>query len=474
MPQTRLPTVVEELQLDAVSIDYVVVVDTSGSMQESGLYPRVTGALRTFFAAMKPSDHLSILTFDTAPTLRYSDRVGPDPSTAIGQLPPVADGRGTDIGAGIAAGLAELERPGRGQVGAIVLVTDGQIQADGSPYATAESRAWNSLTDRANRLTANHHIASYAYALAPTTDAALLKKVFHDTVVVAIPPAQVEGYLNRVTEETVRHKATGALQRDAQAGVEATWGTDVAQLNLGDGEADFPVVLRSTFSRVPIVVCDFSIEIKGFDAHVSGAEQPIDLRPGESKEVHVHLSVDSMGGFGFGKRTETRSGTVAFTGTVGTPWSHAITEDLGVPFAPKLTSPPGPISVVGTTGWSWVTLVSIPLAALLLGIALWTARRLRMPKLTGALELMDEGRPVTEFALGGKVYAFGKGKHAIPGKNLVGNVRAVHRTDDYQGGLEHGVLVAAKLGTTRRSARLFSGDSLDIDSVTITYTNYRK
>ncbi|WP_194833594.1 vWA domain-containing protein [Nocardia sp. XZ_19_369] len=474
VPPIPLSEVVDALELDAVPIDYVVVVDTSGSMQESGLYPKVTSALRTFFAAMKPSDHLSILTFDTAPTLRYSDRVGPDASAAIGQLPPVADGRGTDIGAGIAAGLAELERPGHGPAGAIVLVTDGQIQADGSLYATAESPAWNALRDRANRLTSDHHIASYAYALTPTTDAALLKKVFDETVVVAIPPAQIGSYLNRVTEENLRHKAAAALQQDSQAGVEATWDADIAQLNLDGGAVDLPVTLHSTLSHVPVVVCDVSIDVKGFDANISAFGPPIELQPGESKTVSVGLSVDTLGGFGFGKRTETRSGTVALTGTVGTAWSDPIAKDLGLKFAPKLSGPSGPISVVGTTGWSWVTLISIPLVALLLGIVLWATRRLRMPRLTGSLELMDEGRPVTEFALGGRVFAFGKGTRTIPGKPLNGSVRAVHRTTDYRDGIEHGVLVAAKLGAASRSARLFGGDSLDIDGVTITYTNYRK
>lgn len=473
-PQASEAEVVDALRLEAVPIDYVLVVDTSGSMQESGLYPKVTSALQTFIAAMKPTDHLSILTFDTAPTLRFSDPVGSDASTALRQLPTTADGQGTDIGAGIEAGIAELERPGAASVGTIVLITDGKIQADGSRYGSATSPNWNLLRERANRLTSSHSITSYAYALTSTTDAALLKTVFDQTLVVDIPPSQVGSLLNRVTEENLRQRAAGVLRRDSRAGVDASWGERLDPLTLDGSSTEIPLTLHSNYSHIPTVVCDLEVEIDGFGVKVSGITQPIELRPNESKTLDVRISVDGMGGFGFGENDELRSGTVNLGASVDSPWFDVITDDFGVEFAPTVRARPEVINVVGTDGWSWARLVAIPLVPLVLVGAVWLLRRLRMRQLTGSLQLLEQGRPVSEFPLGGRVFTLGKAPHIVPDKVLNGTVRAISRTNDYLADTEHGVLIAAKVGSTRRSQRLFDGDSLDIDSVTITYMNNRK
>jgi hypothetical protein len=95
----------QTLNVDEVPADYVVLVDTSGSMNDGGLYGDVRGTLATFFAGLTPADHLAVYTFDDFPTPRY---LGPasNPGRALASLPPrprPPSSGNTDIGAALAA-----------------------------------------------------------------------------------------------------------------------------------------------------------------------------------------------------------------------------------------------------------------------------------------------------------------------------------------------------------------------------------
>ena len=471
--QVTLADVEHALNVDAVPVDYVVVVDTSGSMQSSGLYPQVKGALGSFLKALKPTDHLSLLTFDSAATLRYTGAVGANRIAALSQLPPTATGQRTDIGSGIEAGLAELERPDANVVGAIVLLTDGLVDTDpGSLYPRATSPAWGALRVRAAKIATRHRVASYALALQPATDAALLKNVFPSTLVVAIPSSQVGTYLSRVVAELTRQKTIQALRPDLTNAVTAKWSGDLSNLNLTRGSAEAQVTIRSSFKNVPITVSGLTATPNGdIGATVTGLPASIDLQPGQTRSFPVHVKFPTVSGFALGERSVTRTGSIALSGSTSSPWQQVITSDLGMPFAPKLASTPTTLTGRGSMGWSWTTLSTFPLALLLLSLLVIAVRRARMPRLVGSLELLHEGQLVNEFPLGGKALKLGKGSRSVPGQPLTGSVTALRRRDEYEGSLETGVSVDAKCNGARGRGRLFNGDSLEVGDITITYTS---
>jgi hypothetical protein len=471
--QVTLPDVERALNVDAVPVDYVVVVDTSGSMQSSGLYPQVQRALGSFLKGLKPTDHLSLLTFDSATTLRYTGAVGSNPLAALNQLPPTATGQKTDIGSGVEAGVAELERPDANAVGAIVLMTDGLVDTGaGSLYASAAAPAWDALRARAAKIATRHQIASYALALQPTTDAALLKKVIPSTLVVAIPSNQVGPYLSRVVAELTRQKTIQALRPELAKTVTATWSGDLSHLDLSRGSAVARVSIRSSYKNVPVTISGLTATPAGdVGATVTGLPASIDLKPGQIRTFPVQLKFPTVGGFALGERSVTRAGSIVLSGVVSSPWQQVITSDLGLPFTPKLASAPTTLTGHGNMGWSWSTLGAFPLGLLLLVLLVIAVRRARMPRLVGSMELLHEGQVVSEFQLGGKAVKFGRGPRSVPGQPLTGSVTALRRKDEFDGSLETGVNIDAKSNGAASRGRLFNGDSLEVGSITITYTS---
>ena len=131
--------------------DVTVMVDTSASMEGEGHYGQVAEALRPLLAALAPHDHLSLLTFDAVPALRFSGAAGGSPDAALAQLPPRATGPATDVGAVLAAALAEMERPDANVIRTTVLVTDGRHEPPpGSAYPGREGAGWTGLATRAS------------------------------------------------------------------------------------------------------------------------------------------------------------------------------------------------------------------------------------------------------------------------------------------------------------------------------------
>jgi Mg-chelatase subunit ChlD len=471
--QVTLPDVERALNVDAVPVDYVVVVDTSGSMQSSGLYPQVQRALGSFLKGLKPTDHLSLLTFDNATSLRYTGAVGSNPLAALNQLPPTATGQKTDIGSGVEAGLAELERPDANAVGAIVLMTDGLVDtAAGSLYASATTPAWGALRARAAKIATRHQIASYALALQPTTDAALLKKVIPSTLVVAIPSNQVGPYLSRVVAELTRQKTIQALRPELANMVTATWSGDLSHLDLSRGSAVAQVSIRSSYKSVPVTISGLTATPAGdVGATVKGLPATIDLKPGQTRTFPVQLKFPTVGGFALGERSVTRAGSIVLSGVVSSPWQQVITSDLGLPFTPKLAPSPTTLTGHGNMGWSWAMLSSVPLGLLLLVLLLLFVRRSRLPRLVGTLELWHDGQLAREFPVGGKIQRLGQGPRSVPGQPLSGSVRGLRRRDEYDGSITTGVVVQAKSGAAHSRGRLFDGDSLDVGDIRITYNS---
>jgi uncharacterized protein YegL len=313
--QTTRRQVLQALGVDRVPADYVILVDTSGSMQQENRYARTKQALGSLLTALDPRDHLSLITFDTSPTIRYTQDVGSAPEQAVAELPEQPRGQFTDIGAAVSAGLRELERPDAAAVGTMLLLTDGQHEPPGgSPYPGTTGPSWNAMTNRAQALRRQHHVSAYAIGLgsAGQTDARLLGQVVPAAEVLALPPDQISGYLQRIKVLTSLEKAKSLLASDQDATVTVSWPRDqLTALDLQKEKTNVAVTLRSTMKHVPLELTNLSIVSSGLPGRVDVSPRQVSLAPGGKKTVDIDLSFPRGGGFRVGKRRILRSSQVA-------------------------------------------------------------------------------------------------------------------------------------------------------------------
>lgn len=400
--------VLKILAVDDLSADYIVLLDTSGSMKDR--WPSVRASLATFLSAMAPADHLSLITFDSVPAIRYSGPVG-DSAAAVGQLPASPTGAKTDLGAAIEYGLQEAGRPDASQVQTILMVTDGLQDAPrGSAYPSTTGAAWDGLRAGADAGRSTHTVRAYALGLGGATDAAVLKSVYADAAIVALPDDQLPAYLERVKEETRIAKARQLLTTDLGGTVVATW--SISEFDLDDGRADVQLTLASTTAYIPLTISSLAASVTGLTGTVSGLPDDIVLQPGETQTHDVTLTWIPPQEARIGRREITRDGSLQLEGSITTPWSDVLTSDLGLPYAPSLAQQAGDFAAHGMVGFSALALAALLGLLALVVAALALYRRSRVPSLRGVLEVTERvsGRSVvSNLALNGKkgVYASG-------------------------------------------------------------------
>jgi hypothetical protein len=409
-PAATPEQVLRALGTDKVDADYVVMVDTSASMQQSHLYPQVKRTLSGFLRAMSPTDHLSLITFDEVPAIRYSKAVGASADEAIAQLPKEATGGSTDIGSAIELALDELERPHAAPVASVLMVTDGKHEPPtGSRYPSLDSPAWRLLKARGQRLQARQ-VSAFAVALGGRTDARLLERAFATTRVLALPARQVGPYLDRLKQSTRIAKARGVIQPDLGAEVQVRWPASVSTLDLGRGAADLELTLHSTSRYLPLLVSDPSIEVSGLSMRTERLPARIELAPGQTRTIPLHLSWSPPGGLHVPRRPEVRAGTLGLRARLDSPWSAVISNPLGMRLEPKLSGASTAYRGTAEVGLSYQA-VALPLALLLLllaGAVLWWAER--HPKLSGVLGAQDDlGLDLGRAALRGRRLGLGAG-----------------------------------------------------------------
>lgn len=252
-PAPSRSEVYQALGLNDQPADYVVLVDTSGSMNQDGRYDTVRSTLGSFLNGMSPKDHVALFTFDSRPQPRYIGSAG-DSAAITARLPAAPDPAGdTDIGAALDAALTELERDQASAVASVVLLTDGEHHpVAGSGYPDSTGPAWTALRGRAQALAGRTELAGYALPLGNgATGAGLLGDVVKNTTVLRPESIQDLGsYLARAGERTQTRKAQLLLAGDVGQGVTAEW-QDAGRSDLTDGSATAKLTLRSTSRHVP-------------------------------------------------------------------------------------------------------------------------------------------------------------------------------------------------------------------------------
>jgi hypothetical protein len=472
-PPTRAE-VYQQLGVDHVAADYGILVDTSASMKEGDLYGQVRGALRPLLDALSPQDHLSLITFDSVPTVRFSDRIGGSASQALGRLPAEPAGKFTDLGAAIGEALREFERPDAAGVNTLLLLTDGRHDpAAGSSYPTTSGQAWTALADRAHALRGRHRVSAFGIELGSgPTDAGLLQRVFSQASVLALPPGQIGGYLERVKLLTSAEKARAILASDRGGAVTVTWsGDSLSHLDLNRGHARVTVTLHSSMVHVPLELSGFRLSSTGLPIKASSLPEHLRLAPRGARAFQLDLAFPALGGFGLGRHTVHEHGTLALAAAVTPSWDRVLRDDLGMPLRPPLRTGAVPTRGSGRVGWSFLTLGALlALALALVGLVRLRSVR-RKPRLRGSLSVIRDGEELLASDLRGRKARLGKGSLRLPEGKLEGSLMAVRRQARGDPIVEHGVKVVARANGRAQRAVLWSGGSLTVGDYQIQYTD---
>jgi Mg-chelatase subunit ChlD len=378
------------LGLDDQPTDYVVLVDTSGSMTDDDRYDTVRTTLRPFLDGMSAEDHVALLTFDSDPEPRYVGSAG-DTDTIMATLPDAPDPEGeTDIGAALDSALDELERDDAAEVASVVLLTDGEHSPpDGSPYPESTGTGWTELHERAAALEERTELAGYALPLGDgATGAELLEDVVDDTTV--LRPDTIEdlgAYLERVGDGTRLRRTGLLLAEDRDKGVTASWAYP-RRLDVTDGSADAAVTLRSTTRHVPLTVKGLDASVPGESLRITGLPGTLTLAPGESRTFPVRLRGTLSDGPLPYRRDRDADGLLDVSGRVSSDWERALAPDVKLGVASEVRVRGSALPLRATVGSAvFLPAVLVGLVAVLL--ASWLSwRRTHRPRLRGELVLV--------------------------------------------------------------------------------------
>ena len=420
-PQS-LDDLIELFDVEGIAGDYVVVVDTSGSMSQGPdpLFPRVQQAYRDFVAAMADTDHVILLTFDSDVAIRQDTDLdsAEKRSQAEQALDGVeANGEATDIGLALSKAVDAAARPGGAQLQTVVLLTDGQVFAPGSRYEAPGSQAWRDLATRASGVTSLRQLSVHGVELGgASTDASLLRDVFTDVDVdvVALPSGQLSGYFTNLTKDVQRAKLAEPVAAEIEAGVAVAASTPEGL----KARTPMTITLTSQLQRLPVEVevSRLAVEDEVGEVRVEQFEPfTATLQPGEQATFDVLVRPNGVSdSLRAGRTVESREFVAQPVGTatvgaadlllrVGATGEDAVTWPL--PVSPI-------VQAERATGTPWWLIIAVPAVLLLLGLlAYWAWRRfLRPPDLRGYLETADSQIPLkgqriqlpsAKYALGG-------------------------------------------------------------------------
>ena len=456
-PTVKVDEVVAAVGLTSEPADYVLLVDTSGSMNQDGRYATVRRELRKLVAGLEADDRVSLVTFDSKAVPRFRGVVGKNPDTVLAKLPARATGQRTDIGAAISAGLTELERADTHRLTALILITDGEVDAtEGSKYADVRSSAWKKLRQRADELGKQHEVAGYAVSLQSVTDAGLLKKVLPESAEVSA--SQVGKRFAEVGQDLVRLQAAAALEAELAEPIRVAWHGDLGAAVANNTPTPLQLEFSSPYAHVPVELSDFRVQApSGLDVELAGLPEKVLLAGGETATVDAQVLVSGVAG---------SEATMALTAKVTSPWRKALEEGLGMKFAPAVESsvavPAAPLklppALLSTAGWSVVGLAALAAAA-------WLGRILTTPRMDGLLSLRRDGRELADIVLSGRTAKLLAPEAAKDLAGLSGSVTGARGRSRGQ----RAVRVDARFGAERVRGVVAEGDVLQMGDVEITY-----
>jgi hypothetical protein len=279
------------LGLSGVETHYVVLVDTSGSMETNNLYRYVKDGLTSFAGALDPLDTMTMIAFNETPADACFTGSVFEPSEVLRCLPKKATGKSTDIGAAVDAALTDL-KAAKAPVSIVLLISDGdQAAPDGSPYGapSLKSPAWAALRKRADALP---NLYAYALQLGKSTSAKTLGVVFRNTQTLNAKTAdEVRGKLAPPKDEVLRKAAHGLLAPDMNKPVTVSWNSKTTGINAADGGVDIQLTIQSDAEYVPLTLTGVSlVQEDGKRLDVDYLPSKIELLPNVPYVALVHVA----------------------------------------------------------------------------------------------------------------------------------------------------------------------------------------
>lgn len=170
-PTHDLPTLKNLFTLSDQHADYVLVVDSSGSMKP--LWPAVLRGAEVFLEAIPDGEHVSIVFFDSRATKsRVLPRTlkGPNRGDLVRELRalPSPSGADTDLGYALEECISELSRPGANQLQFVFFLSDfDHDPAPDSGYRSQDANAapWQELARRQRLSAADRLLQTFALLL---------------------------------------------------------------------------------------------------------------------------------------------------------------------------------------------------------------------------------------------------------------------------------------------------------------------
>lgn len=268
----------ERFKTQEARCDFVIVLDTSGSMKKDGLFGRVTQAVSIFISILQPGDYLSLLAFDNYPRyLLIPQEIFEDTEKlkqAILQLPE-PKGQKTDIGAALEKTLDELNRPNQNKLQFVFFITDGKHEpTENSKYPTLTHANWELLRQKAERTLNDNSIAVTGLGLNHYTDISLLRKVFPQAVPLTVDENGLISFFNRLKAELkVRKLRMQVIDELNRGKIELVTESSCKGRLKGGETASFQFKLKSDYEHLKTAVVIKVVTILGDNRLKCSVEQ---------------------------------------------------------------------------------------------------------------------------------------------------------------------------------------------------------
>ncbi|MFJ8350116.1 vWA domain-containing protein [Streptomyces sp. NPDC094153] len=408
-PPVPRDDIYRSLKVDDVPAAYVVLVDVSSSMQDRGpdgvpLYTTVKRRLADFLGSLTPADQVAVITFGRATGVVHPmSPANRTDNLFTKELPQSAKESASDHGAALDAAADQFDRS-TAPVGAVLMLTDGAVNAPGSPYAELGSTAWQRLKSRYAALGEDRKIMGYGLPLAEGTGVSeVLGSAFGAPRILPVDPTALGSQLSAAKDQVRTQKAVSRLRADQGGTVTVSVAGDGvsgagAHVAVATGDRagartrTLRVTLQSKATHVPLTVrLTAGGESGGPRLTPDGPATPVTLRPGEKKTVPMTLTWRQDARFSLFPGSSDFRERVDLRAEISSAWTTTVRGSLGESkFStgePVVTTLDLRGSVPGRPpGW----LYPLVLLVLLLGSAVvWRVHRQRNPELAGLLVVTD-------------------------------------------------------------------------------------
>ncbi|MGV9978426.1 vWA domain-containing protein [Micromonospora wenchangensis] len=395
--------VYQTLGVDEVAAEYVVLIDTSASMQQGAdRYRAVRDGLRGFLAALSANDTVALVTFDEIASVRFHGPAGRNPDQLLARLPPRADGTHTDIGRAVETAVRLVGRS-TAPVATIVMFTDGAHDpAPNSPYPFAEGASWTALARTAATFK-QEQVLAYGFPLRGDAGVQSLRTVLPDARTLPVSSIGVLARELEVPKQAIRAaKARTLVGPDTARGVVVQWPTDVDRLGSGTNRVDLSV--RSTTRQVPLVLKDLELTVDDPQVRIRVSGDPLPLAPGQERSVPVEIRWDPGGRGVMPLDRRDFTALVTARASVDSPWTEVLRRDLGIAFEPGVEAAPQQIGGTAERGDPVPWLLALALLGIIVVAVVLGRRHADRPRLFGTLRATSlvDGHTIGELRLAGR------------------------------------------------------------------------